>query len=138
MNLTEAREKISQTANKYNKIREITSYVELEMFVEDPSGNQFLLGSDKMEEEQPKKTSELFSTWSELQQILPAGFEVDSNPIRHLFFNQASDWLDISTKDIPRKLVKVEEYKKKLSLIEYLDGLHPEIGGGGYRNCFEW
>lgn len=65
--------------------------------------------------------------WEELKRNIPPGFDIDGNLIRHLTFNQVNDWADIRDKDIPRELRRVEDYRKKLNYIEYLNGLSPEI-----------
>ncbi|MEK7187366.1 MAG: hypothetical protein AAB691_00790 [Patescibacteria group bacterium] len=119
MVLQEAREKIELVRKKLLHMQEITSFMTLDVVenvVESWMGNEY-----------PKENSELHSCWEEIQKSVPPGFSIDSNLVRHLSFNEAKDWLDISNSDIPRELLNVEEYIKKLTLIEYLSTLHPEV-----------
>jgi len=128
MNITEARQKIKYVRNKLDEMQRIASYVETEMFNEDPeTGGQFMEPSTNMEVEDPERNTALFGCWADIQKAVPSGFSIDGNLVRHLSFNQASDWIDISAHDIPRELVKINEYNRKLFLIEYLETLRPEI-----------
>jgi len=128
MNRKETKEKIEAVKAKLLKMKEITSFIELGMFeLESETGTPFLERSADMEDEQPEKNSELHAIWEEVQQIMPPAFSVDSNLLRHLSFNEAHDWYDISNTDIPKELLGLEEYEKKLTLVEYLEDLHYEV-----------
>lgn len=89
--------------------------------------NAHLTGNARMEIRDPDKNKNLHEHWEHVQKVLPAGFSISGNLLRHLSFNQASDWADIEQRDIPAELLKIKEYRNKLILIEYLESLHPEV-----------
>lgn len=122
MNIAEAKSKIKLIKEKLIEIQEISSIIR-DNIVEDETGSVFLPSV----KEYPEEDAKIHSLWEDIQRNVPPGFSVDSNLIRHLNFNESGDWLDISERDVPRELIKVEEYKKQLHLIDYLDGLHPEV-----------
>jgi hypothetical protein len=128
MNPTEARQKINIVKNKLEEMREISSYIKIGMFDEDPvTGYPFMEPGENMAEEQPERNKNLHDCWEDIQKTVPSGFSIDGSLVRHLSFNEAHDWLDISARDIPRELVKINEYDRKLSLIEYIETLRPEV-----------
>jgi hypothetical protein len=124
MNLNDIKLKISFIRDNLIEIKKITDFVTIintddyELSV-DPSTN--------MSETFSVKNIKLHEYWAKIQKNVPPGFSIDSNLMRHLSFNQANDWHDIAYFDIPRELTKIEEYKNRLVLIEYLDNLHPEV-----------
>jgi len=97
------------------------------MFEDDETGGPFLEPGIGMQDAYPKENAVMHACWEEIQKNVPPGFSINSNLIRHLSFNEAHDWFDITKRDIPRELTRVEEYKKQIFLIEYLEGLHPEV-----------
>lgn len=127
MDINEAYNNIRLVREKLIAMQKITSFVIDIVDKTDDNGSLILASVENMGTADPKKSEQLNEIWVQAQKILPPGFSIDSNLIRHLSFNQASDWLDIAKRDIPRELENIEEYKKRLALIEYLDGLHPEI-----------
>jgi len=127
MNLLEAKTKIDFVKQKLLEMKEISSVIQEGMFEDDESGSPFLEPRIGMADAYPTENARIQALWEEVKRNVPSGFSVDGNLIRHLSFNEAHDWLDVSNRDIPRELTKVEEYKKELSLIEYVDGLHPEV-----------
>lgn len=128
MNIVEAKTKIDFVKEKLLEMQEVSAFIDKKMFEEDPeTGSQFLEPGIGMNDAYPKENEMMHSCWDEIKRNAPPGFSIDSNLIRHLSFNEAHDWFDITKKDIPRELTKVEEYKKQLFLIEYLDSLHPEV-----------
>lgn len=128
MNTTEALHKIERVRGLLLGIKEITSFITLDLFEKDEeTGNSRLEGNDSMLKLYPEKGTEVSRHWSEIQRMVPPGFSIDSNLVRHLSFNEAKDWFDIWHNDIPREIVRVEEYKKRITLIEFLDTLHPEV-----------
>lgn len=127
MNINEAKNKIDFVKDKFLDIQRISSFINKEMFEDDETGNPFLKSYIEMGEAYPEENTKIHACWEEIQKNIPPGFAMDSNLIRHLSFNEARDWLDITKQDIPRELIKVEEYKRQLYLIEYLDSLHPGI-----------
>jgi len=128
MNISEAKNKIDFVEKKLLEMKEVSSFIKEEMFEDDKNtGVAFLELGIHMAAEYPEEDARMRACWEEVKKNVPPGFAVDSNLIRHLSFNEAHDWLDITKRDIPRELIKVEEYKKQIFLIEYLDGLHPEV-----------
>lgn len=128
MNITEAKNKIDFVKSKLIEIQEIASFIKEGMFEDDEvTGSPFIEPGEYMADAYPEKNKVMQYCWEEIQKNVPPGFSIDSNLIRHLSFNEAHDWVDINRKDIPRELINVEEYQKKLFLIEYLDSLHPEV-----------
>lgn len=127
MNIVDAKTKINLVKEKFAEMQRITSFVDAGMFEVGETGMPFLEPGTSMSTEYPEPSEKLNLCWEEIQKNLPSGFSIDGSLIRHLSFNQAHDWLDISKRDISREMVKVEEYEKQLVLIEYLDNLHPEV-----------
>lgn len=128
MNIIEAKTKIDFVKNKLIEMQKVSSIIQEGMFEDDPeTGGPFLEPGSAMHEEYPNENTKMHALWDEVKKNVPPGFSVDSNLIRHLSFNEAHDWLDVTSRDIPRELTRIEEYKKELFLIEYLDGLHPEV-----------
>ena len=128
MNIIEAKNKIDFVKEKLLEMQRVSSFIKEGMFEDDPeTGSPFLEAGIGMNDAYPKENEAMHSCWEEIKRNAPSGFSFDSNLIRHISFNEAHDWLDITKRDIPRELIKVEEYKKQLYLIEYLDGLHPEV-----------
>lgn len=127
MNIIDAKIKISLVEQKLRRMQEICSFIDLKAFEEDERGHSFLESGEDMGTSYPDKHKEMQSCWSEIQKNVPPGFSIDGNLIRHLSFNEAHDWFDITEYDIPRELIKIDEYRKQLFLVEYLDGLHPDI-----------
>ena len=80
-----------------------------------------------MKEQLPEDNNRLHGVWAEIQRIAPPGFSIDSNLFRHLSFNLPCDWSDISKFDIPKELQNIDEYKKQLVLVEFIEKLHPEV-----------
>jgi len=108
-------------------MQKATSFVKSDAFEEDERGMPHLDPQTIMAEVYSKENSELHECWNEIQKIVPPGFAIDGNLVRHLSFNEASDWHDITNNDIPRELTKIEEYEKKIILIQYIDTLHPDV-----------
>lgn len=128
MSPTEAKDKTREMKQILSRMLETCSFMDLGMFIDnEDTGSSFLLGNDDMATAYPKENKKLKELWGDLQKNIPPGFNVDGNLIRHLSFNEAKDWLDIKERDIPREFVKIDEYMKKLHLIEYLESLHSEI-----------
>ncbi len=127
MNIAEAKSKIDFVKEKLLEMQKISSFIDENIFKEDENDNLFVEPRIGMSEAYPKENTAMHICWEEIQKNVPSGFLIDSNLIRHLSFNEARDWLDITKRDIPRELVKVDEYKRQLFLIEYLDSLHPEV-----------
>ena len=127
MNIGEAKNKIDFARDKFLEMQKISSFINEGMFGDDETGSPFLEHGIGMQNIYPKENAAMHACWKEIQKNLPPGFSIDSNLIRHLSFNEAHDWLDITERDIPRELIKVEEYKKQIFLIEYLESLHPEV-----------
>lgn len=128
MNIIEAKTKIEFVKDKLLEMQKVSSFIEDGMFEDDPeTGRPFLEAGIDMNDAYPKENEAMHSHWEEIKRNAPPGFSFDSNLIRHLSFNEAHDWLDITKRDIPRELTKVDEYRKQLFLIEYLDSLHPEV-----------
>jgi hypothetical protein len=127
MTINEAKEKINNVKEKLEKMRTLTSCVRLEMFEKGENDIPEIYPGELMSSHFPRESEELQNCWVEIQKIVPPGFSVDSNLIRHLSFNEAHDWMDISNNDIPRELIKINEYRRKLVLIEYIENLHPEV-----------
>jgi len=128
MNLVEAKTKIDFVKEKLLEMKKVSSFIDEEMFKENPeTGSQFLEPGIVMSDLYPEENKVMLTSWDEIKRNVPPGFSIDSNLIRHLSFNEAHDWFDITARDIPRELTKVEEYKKQLFFIEYLDSLHPEV-----------
>jgi len=128
MKINEIRERLSTIESKLIRIQQITSFITLDMFKEDSEmGVQFLDGGESMSDYDSEKSKNVTHLWEEIQKTLPSGFSVDGNLLRHLGFNQSKDWWDISNRDIPRELIKVNEYKQRLNLIELIESLHPEV-----------
>lgn len=127
MNIIEAKNKISLVKDKLREMQKI-AYVDSCEFEPDPAtGYQHYDGSESMTEIHPDLSAQLQVCWEDLQKIVPAGFSIDGNLIRHLSFNQSRDWYDIAKFDVPREMFKIEEYEKQLTLIEYLETLRPEV-----------
>lgn len=127
MNIVEAKNKIDFVRDKLLEMQRISSFIDDGMFKDDETGSPFLEPGIRMDEAYPEENTKMHACWEEIQKNVPPGFSIDSNLIRHLSFNEAHDWLDITKRDIPRELTKVEEYKKRIFLIEYLNSLHPEV-----------
>lgn len=126
MNINEAKDKIDFVRDKLFEMQKISSFVDESIFDESKTGDPLLPGAD-MSEAYPKEDTKMLACWGEVLENVPPGFAIDGNLIRHLSFNEIHDWFDITKRDIPRELIKVEEYKKHLYLIEYLDSLHSEV-----------
>lgn len=128
MNILEAKNKIDFVKDKFIEMQKISSFIDVKMFFKHDEFNQPFIEPDiAMGEAYPKENKEMHTCWEAVQKNVPPGFSIDSSLVRHLFFNEAHDWLDISKRDIPRELIKIEEYKKQIFLIEYMDSLHPEV-----------
>jgi len=84
-------------------------------------------GIDNIPTKFPKQDEAVQRLWDNIQKNVPPGFSLDGNLVRHLSFNEPVDWLDISSSDIPRELKKIEEYRQKLFLVEYVESLHSEV-----------
>lgn len=80
-----------------------------------------------MSAEFPEENTQVIELWDKLQASFPPGYSITSNLLRHLHFNQAQDWHDISNYDIPLELNNLAKYEKSLVHIEYLATLHPEV-----------
>lgn len=126
MNISEAKNKIELVRNKLIEMQHISSFVHENIFDENETGDPLLPGTD-MSEAYPERNAQMVACWEGVLENVPPGFAVDGNLIRHLSFNEMHDWFDITKRDIPRELVKIEEYQKHLYLIEYLDSLHSEV-----------
>lgn len=126
MNSTQAREKIEEVKNCLIKMKELTSGASYEKNIlineEGETVGGFVFDGDAQ-----KVKDELPVLWHEVQKNVPPGFSLDGNLVRHVSFNELSDWSDISNRDVPREITKVSEYLKLLSLIEYIESLHPEV-----------
>lgn len=105
----------------------IASCVTLDMFETKDGSPPILHRNANMDEVEPEKNEALHGCWQDIQRIVPPGFSIDSNLVRHLSFNEAHDWFDISNNDIPRELKNVADYIKRLTLIEYIESLHPSV-----------
>lgn len=128
MNLVEAKNNLEVIRVKFKEMASIAEFVQRSMFDDDPETGQSVLSSgDHMGFVDAEENAKLHAKWEEIQRIIPPGFSIDGNLVRHLSFNQAIDWLNIHTDDIPRELVKVDEYMNQLNLITYLESLHPEV-----------
>ncbi len=128
MDIVEAKTKIDFVKEKLIEMQKVSSFIEDKLLNDNrEAGFPFLEAGTWMGDVFSKENESLHSYWEEIQRNAPPGFSFDSNLIRHLSFNEAHDWLDITKRDIPRELTKVDEYKKQLFLIEYLDSLHPEV-----------
>lgn len=86
-----------------------------------------LSGKEQMESLSPAENARIHELWSEVEKMLPPGFSVNGNLLRHLSFNQSGDWADIYARDIPDELTRLQDYRNKFILIEYLEALHPEV-----------
>jgi hypothetical protein len=94
----------------------------------EPNEQGFYYNSDdNMEAEYPDQNTKLQKCWEEIQRNLPPGYSIDANLLRHLAFNQAQDWFDISNYDIPKELDKIKRYLRRLPLFNYLNSLHPQV-----------
>lgn len=131
MNVAEAAKKIERFRLLLLEMQRITTVVPADFEPEVGAGGELqpsrLRMNENMADAEPQASTQLEKCWESLQETVPAGFGIDGNLVRHISFNEAKDWMDISTSDIPRELIKVEEYQKLLSLVEYLDSLHPEV-----------
>lgn len=127
MNLQEARRKIDTVQKKLEEMKAVTSFVEINAHEIDEYGIPRIEGGINMVEIFPDANQKLHSAWEEIKENAPPGFSFDSNLLRHLTFNHAADWLDITKRDIPRELKRVEEYRRRIELINYMDTLHPEV-----------
>ena len=128
MNIIEAKTKIGFVKEKLLEIQKVSSFIEKGMFEDNSeTGGPFLEVGIGMNDVYPKENEIMHSCWEEIKRNAPPGFSFDSYLIRHLSFNEAHVWLDITKRDIPRELTKIDEYEKQLFLIDYLDGLHPEV-----------
>jgi hypothetical protein len=127
MNIVEVNEKLELIKGKLLELQKLTIF-DLKYFEEDQvTGCPHLESDDDMSIVCPDKNLQVHKIWEEIQQNIPSGFSVSGNLIRHLSFNQAHDWYDIAHRDIPQEIYKLEEHKKHLYLIEYLNSLHPEV-----------
>ncbi len=120
MDVREAKEKINFVREKLLEVQRIT-YLPDSMYAE------VLSARDSMEESYPEESKAVRECWDAIQRSLPSGISVDGNLVRHLSFNQATDWFDISRSDIPRELTKLKEYEQRLALIVYMESLHPQV-----------
>lgn len=128
MNIVEAKQKIDFVRDQLLNMQLASSFIDEKVFSINPeTGKKFLEPNASMADIYTEENERVHYYWNEIKRNAPPGFSFDSNLVRHLSFNEAHDWLDIVKKDIPRELTKVEEYKKQLFLIEYLDSLHPEV-----------
>lgn len=127
MNIADVLSKINLVEQNLEEIRKITSVVTAKKLGIGIDGTPQIEGSEDMSKKLPIKNSQLQKLWKQIQKNVPPGFSLDGNLIRHISFNQARDWFDIWSYDIPRELIEISEYKKQLSLVEYLNTLHPEI-----------
>ena len=127
MDIKDAKSKILTLRDKLLEMQKISSWVEPGMLKEDEQGRIFLDDITYMSEAQPNKSAALKLLWEEVQKIVPSGFSIDGSLIRHLFFNEPHDWIDLAKRDIPRELTKVDEYIAQLTMIEYVETLHPEV-----------
>lgn len=127
MNIFEEYKKIDEVEQILLKMQKL-AHIPDNFIDQDPDeAVSTISGGEEMSTVLPTQNGELHKLWGELQKKVPAGFDIDGNLIRHLSFNEAHDWLDIYNHDIPRELVKIDRYRKKLGLIEYMNFLHPEV-----------
>lgn len=127
MNIDSFRDQVGNIENKFKEMREL-AYI-------DPG--RFKLGDNGESPELPRngymhilcpdENARLHQLWHEIEKTLPPGFSVNGDLLRHLSFNQSNDWSDIYAHDIPNELARISEYRNKLTLIEYLDSLHPDV-----------
>jgi len=127
MNIQEAKNKIVLVKEKLQEMKEL-AYIDARLFEPDPeTGMVPMEPSTAMKDYNPDLSIKLLTCWNELQKMVPSGFSIDGNLIRHLSFNEARDWHDISNYDIPREMGKIGEYEEKLVLVGYLETLRPEV-----------
>lgn len=127
MDINEAYNNIEIVRNKLLEIQKIASLVVSADEGKSENNEPHFDTQIDMSQQLPDENKQLHDLWSEIQKIAPPGFSISSNLLRHLSFNLACDWSDISKFDVPNELQSIEVYKKQLALIEFLETLHPEI-----------
>ena len=108
MNILDAKKKIGIIKEKLQEMKGLTR-IDPEAFKDNEFGQPYMDPGAHMEMECPEEDSKLKVCWKTIQENVPPGFSIDGNLIRHLNFDEAHDWYDISDRDVPRELVKVDE-----------------------------
>lgn len=127
MDISDLYKRVDILKEKFLEIRQLAQ-IQPHLFEPDEqTGMPLLLGGDDMAEVDPLTNQKLHERWNEIQKLMPPGFDVDGNLIRHLSFNEAHDWVDISNRDVARELVKIEEFRRRIVLIEHLNTLYPDV-----------
>lgn len=120
INIDDARLKVDHLSEQFKKLAELT------WMPDEWYGIDFNI-DDHMSAVDPDKNERVQKLWLEIQRQLPPGYSIDGNLIRHLSWNQAQDWGDISRQDVPREKDRLQQYKRRLELVSYLQSLHPDV-----------